>query len=111
MLAPAHGGDSWGLCAKQVPLVGIVDVSHRYPKIYVIRPQFFIPIITLLRNAARNSVRYKAELGLVKSQSIDVTNFETELESFKSAFSENYDLASNRFPTAIDEISKSIVHL
>jgi hypothetical protein len=90
---------------------GIVDVSHRYPKMYVIRPQFFIPIITLLRNAAMNSVKYKAELALVKAQSIDVTNFETELESFKAAFSKNYDLASKRFQIAIDEIDKSIDHL
>jgi hypothetical protein len=90
---------------------GIVDVSHRYPKMYVIRPQFFIPIITLLRNAAINSLQYKAELALVKAQNIDITNFETELESFKSAFAKNYDLASRRFQTAIDEIDKSIDHL
>ena len=90
---------------------GIVDVSHRFPKMYIVRPQFFIPIITLLRNAAMNAVKYKAELALVKAQSIDVTNFETELESFKSAFAKNYDLASKRFQTAIDEIDKSIDHL
>lgn len=90
---------------------GIVDVFHRYPKMYVIRPQFFIPIITLLRNAAMNSLKYKSELALVKSQNIDITNFETELEGFKSAFSKNYDLASKRFQTAIDEIDKSIDHL
>ena len=90
---------------------GIVDVSHRYPKMYVIRPQFFIPMITLLRNAAMNSLQYKAELALVKSQSIDVTNFEEKLETFKSGFSRNYDLASKKFETAIDEIDKSINHL
>jgi hypothetical protein len=90
---------------------GIVDVSHRYPKMYVIRPQFFIPMITLLRNAAMNSLQYKAELALVKSQSIDVTHFEEKLDTFKSAFSRNYDLASKKFQTAIDEIDKSIDHL
>lgn len=90
---------------------GIVDVSHRYPKMYVIRPQFFIPMITLLRNAAMNSLQYKAELALVKSQSIDVTNFEEKLEAFKSGFSRNYDLASRKFQTAIEEIDKSIDHL
>ena len=90
---------------------GIVDVFHRYPKMYVVRPQFFIPIITLLRNAAMNSLKYKSELALVRAQTIDVTNFETELESFKTAFAKNYDLASRRFQTAIDEIDKSIYHL
>ncbi len=90
---------------------GIVDVSHRYPKMYVIRPQFFIPMITLLRNAAMNSLQYKAELALVKSQSIDVTHFEEKLDTFKSAFSRNYDLASKKFLTAIEEIDKSINHL
>lgn len=90
---------------------GIVDVSYRYPKMYVIRPQFFITMITLLRNAALNSMKYKTELALVKAQSIDITNFEDELESFKSAFAKNYDLASRRFQTAIDEIDKSIDHL
>ncbi|MGD9585873.1 MAG: DUF2130 domain-containing protein [Brachymonas sp.] len=90
---------------------GIIDVSHRYPKMYVVRPQFFIPIITLLRNAALNSLKYKTELALVKSQNIDITNFENQLESFKSAFGKNYDLASRRFQTAIDEIDKSIDHL
>lgn len=90
---------------------GIVDVFHRYPKMYVIRPQFFIPIITLLRNAAMNSLKYKSELALVKAQNIDITNFESELESFKLAFAKNYDLASRRFQTAIDEIDKSIDHL
>jgi hypothetical protein len=90
---------------------GIVDVSHRYPKMYVVRPQFFIPIITLLRNAALNSMKYKAELALIKSQSVDITNFESELEAFKSAFGKNYELASKHFQTAIDEIDKSIEHL
>lgn len=90
---------------------GIVDVSHRYPKMYVVRPQFFIPIITLLRNAAMNSLQYKTELALVKAQNIDITNFENELDSFKTAFAKNYDLASRRFETAITEIDKSIDHL
>lgn len=90
---------------------GIVDVFHRFPKMYVVRPQFFMPIITLLRNAAMNSLKYKSELALVKSQNIDITNFENGLEEFKSAFAKNYDLASRRFQTAIDEIDKSIDHL
>lgn len=90
---------------------GIIDMSHRHPKMYIIRPQFFIPIITLLRNAAMNALKYKSELALVKAQNIDITNFEAELESFKSAFAKNYGLASTRFQTAIDEIDKSISHL
>jgi hypothetical protein len=90
---------------------GIVDVSHRYPKMYVVRPQFFIPIITLLRNAAQNSVRYKTELALVKAQNIDVTNFETKLEEFKTGFAMNYRRASEKFQTAITEIDKTITHL
>lgn len=90
---------------------GIVDVSHRYKKMYVIRPQFFIPIITLLRNAAMNSLSYKNELALVKAQNVDVTNFESDLEQFKNAFGRNYDLASRQFQTAVDEIDKSINHL
>ncbi len=90
---------------------GIVDVFHRYPKMYVVRPQFFIPIITLLRNAAMNAVQFKAELALVKAQNIDITHFEEQLEGFKGAFAKNYDLASRRFQTAIDEIDKSIDHL
>jgi hypothetical protein len=90
---------------------GIVDVSHRYPKMYVIRPQFFIPIITLLRNSSLKSLEYKKELALVKAQSVDITNFENDLDSFKSAFAKNYDLASRKFQTAIDEIDKSIDHL
>ena len=90
---------------------GIVDVSHRYPKMYVVRPQFFIPIITLLRNAAQNSLKYKTELALVKSQNIDITNFEDDLDAFKTGFARNYDLASKKFKTAIDEIDKTIDHL
>ena len=90
---------------------GIVDMFHRYPKMYIVRPQFFIPIITLLRNAAMNSLKYKTELAYVKAQSVDITNFENELETFKSAFARNYDLASQRFQKAIDEIDKSIDHL
>ena len=90
---------------------GIVDVFHRFPKMYVVRPQFFLSMITLLRNAAMNSLKYKTELALVKAQSIDITNFENELDSFKTAFAKNYDLASRRFQTAIDEIDKSIDHL
>lgn len=90
---------------------GIVDVSYRYPKMYVIRPQFFIPMITLLRNAALNSLKYKAELALMKAQNIDITNFEKELNNFKDGFERNYDLASKRFQLAIDEIDKSIEHL
>jgi hypothetical protein len=91
--------------------IGIVDVFHRYPKMYVVRPQFFIPIITLLRNAAMNSLKYKSELAIVKAQNIDITNFENELDTFKSAFAKKYDLASRHFQTAIDEIDKSIDHL
>jgi hypothetical protein len=90
---------------------GIVDVFHRHPKMYIVRPQFFLPIITLLRNAAMNSLQYKSELALVRTQNIDITNFENELETFKTAFAKNYDLASRRFQTAIDEIDKSIDHL
>lgn len=90
---------------------GIVDVFHRYSKMYVIRPQFFIPMITLLRNAAMKSLDYKRELALVKAQNIDITNFENDLDKFKTAFAKNYDLASRKFQTAIDEIDKSINHL
>ena len=90
---------------------GIVDVSHKHPKMYVVRPQFFIPIITLLRNAAMNSLRYKAELALVKSQNIDITNFEDNINKFKEGFAKNYDLASRKFKTAIEEIDKTIDHL
>ena len=90
---------------------GIVDVSHKYEKMYVVRPQFFIPIITLLRNAAMNSMKYKAELNLMKNQSIDITNFEDEMNAFKDGFARNYELASRKFKTAIDEIDKTISHL
>ncbi len=90
---------------------GIVDLSYKYPKMYIIRPQFFIPMITLLRNASLNSLEYKKELALVKAQNIDVTNFEEDLEKFKTAFGKNYDLASRKFQTAIAEIDKSISHL
>ncbi|WKW46596.1 DUF2130 domain-containing protein [Myroides sp. JBRI-B21084] len=90
---------------------GIVDVSHKYPKMYVVRPQFFIPIITLLRNAAMNSLKYKAELALVRNQNIDITNFEEKINQFKEGFARNYDLASRQFKNAIDEIDKTILHL
>lgn len=90
---------------------GIVDVSHRYPKMYVVRPQFFIPLITLLRNAALNAMRYKAELEHVKSQNIDITNFESELDGFKDAFGRNYDLASRQFQEAIKRIDTSIAEM
>lgn len=90
---------------------GIVDVSHLYPKMYVIRPQFFIPMITLLRNAALNSMQYKSELALVKAQNIDVSNFEQQLEDFRSAFGRNYRLASERFADAIKQIDNSIEQL
>jgi hypothetical protein len=90
---------------------GIVDKSHRYPKMYVIRPQFFVPIITLLRNAAFNALYYKTELAAARNQNLDITNFEESLNIFKDAFSRNYDLASRRFKTAIEEIDKSIEHL
>ena len=91
--------------------VGIVDVSHKYEKMYVVRPQFFIPIITLLRNAAMNSMKAKAELAIVKSQNIDITNFEENINIFKMGFAKNYDLASRQFKTAIEEIDKTIDHL
>jgi hypothetical protein len=90
---------------------GIVDVSHRYKKMYVIRPQFFIPMITLLRNAAQNSLKYKNELAIVKAQNVDITNFENELDEFRSGFARNYELASKKFKTAILEIDKTIDHL
>ena len=91
--------------------VGIVDVSHKYQKMYVVRPQFFIPIITLLRNAAMNSMQYKAELSLMRNQNVDITNFEENINSFKEGFAKNYDLASRKFKTAIEEIEKTIDHL
>ena len=90
---------------------GIVDVSYRFEKMYVIRPQFFIPMISILRNAALNSMTYKAELAVVRNQNIDITNFEESMESFKAGFARNYDLASRKFQTAIDEIDKTILHL
>ena len=91
--------------------MGIVDVSHKYTKMYVVRPQFFIPIITLLRNAAMNSMKYKAELTLIRSQNIDITNFEDNINNFKEGFARNYELASRKFKTAIEEIDKTIDHL
>ena len=90
---------------------GIVDVSYRYPKMYVIRPQFFIPMITLLRNAAQGSAEYRRELALARAQNVDVANFESEMERFKEAFGRNYRLASEKFQKAIEEIDKSIDHL
>ena len=90
---------------------GIVDVSHKHNKMYVVRPQFFIPIITLLRNAAMNSMQYKAELSLIRNQNIDITNFEDNITKFKEGFAKNYDLASRKFKTAIEEIDKTIDHL
>ncbi|KIA90446.1 DUF2130 domain-containing protein [Kaistella jeonii] len=90
---------------------GIVDTSHKFPKMYVIRPQFFIPMITLLRNAAMNSLKAKAELALVKNQNIDITNFEENINIFKESFAKNYELASRQFKTAIDEIDKTMDHL
>jgi len=90
---------------------GIVDMSHKYPKMYVVRPQFFVPIITLLRNAALGSLQYKEELALVRNQNIDITDFEDNLEKFKGGFAKNFDLASRKFKTAIEEIDKTIDHL
>lgn len=90
---------------------GIVDVSYKFDKMYVIRPQFFIPMITLLRNAAFNSLKYKQELAVVRNQNIDITHFEENMESFKQSFARNYELASKKFSTAIEEIDKTISHL
>jgi len=90
---------------------GIADVSHKFDKMYVVRPQFFIPIITLLKNAAMNSMEYKSELNLMKNQNIDITNFEEKVNVFKKGFAHNFDLASRKFKTAIDEIDKTITHL
>jgi hypothetical protein len=87
---------------------GIVDVSHKHDKMYAVRPQFFIPIITVLRNAALNSMRYKSELALIRSQNIDITNFESELDAFKDGFARNYDLAGRKFAAAIEDIDKTI---
>ena len=91
--------------------MGIVDVSYKFSKMYVIRPQFFIPIITLLRNASMNSMQYKAELTSIRNQNIDITNFEDNITKFKDSFAKNYDLASRQFKTAIDEIDKTMDHL
>ena len=90
---------------------GIVDVSHKYEKMYVVRPQFFIPIITLLRNASLNSMKYKIEMELMKNQNIDISNFEDKINAFKTGFSKNYSLANKKFLTAISEIDKTINHL
>ena len=90
---------------------GLVDVSYRFEKMYAIRPQFFLPMISILRNAALNSMAYKAELAVVRNQNIDITKFEEQMETFKSGFARNYDLASRKFQTAIDEIDKTILHL
>ncbi len=90
---------------------GITDVSHKFPKMYVVRPQFFMPIITLLRNAAFEALKYKAELALVKSQNIDITKFEEDINKFKEGFGKNYELASRKFKLAIEEIEKTIDHL
>jgi hypothetical protein len=90
---------------------GIIDVSHKYPKMYIVRPQFFIPIITILRNAAMNTLQYKTELELVKNQNIDITDFEEKINTFKEGFAKNYDLASRKFKIAIEEIDKTIDHL
>lgn len=91
--------------------MGIVDMSHKFPKMYVVRPQFFIPIITLLRNAAGNALKYKAELAAVRNQHIDITHFEENISAFKEGFARNYELASRKFKTAIEEIDKTIDHL
>ena len=90
---------------------GIVDVSYKYPKMYVIRPQFFIPMITLLRNAALNALHYKQELQVVRNQQIDISRFEENMETFKQGFARNFRLASEKFKNAIDEIDKTIEHL
>ena len=90
---------------------GIVDVSHKFNKMYVVRPQFFIPIITLLRNASMNSMQYKKELNHIRNQNIDITNFEDNITKFKEGFAKNYELASRQFKTAIDEIEKTMDHL
>jgi hypothetical protein len=90
---------------------GIVDVSYKYEKMYVIRPQFFIPMITILRNTAMNSLEYKQELANVRNQEIDITDFEDKINAFKEDFSRNYDLANRQFNTAIEEIDKTIDHL
>jgi len=90
---------------------GIVDVSYKYPKMYVIRPQFFIPMITLLRNASLNALQYKRELAVIRSQNIDISHFEEDINEFKDKFARNYRLASEKFKKAIEEIDKTIDHL
>ena len=90
---------------------GIVDVSHKYEKMYVIRPQFFIPLITLIRGMAMNSLKYKKELLMIQNQNIDISHFEDNLNTFKEGFARNYRLASDKFKKAIDEIDKTIDHL
>src|SRR5699024_1736858 len=90
---------------------GIVDVSHRYKKMYVVRPQCFIPIITLLRNAALNAVEYKKQLIIAQEQNLDISNFENNINEFKEKFGRNYRIASDKFQTAIEEIDKTITHL
>lgn len=90
---------------------GIVDVSYKYPKMYVVRPQFFIPIISVLRNAAMNSLQYKRELEVIRNQNIDITHFEEDINDFKDKFSRNFRIASEKFQKAIDEIDKTIDHL
>ena len=90
---------------------GIVDVSHRYPKMYVIRPQFFVPLISLLRNAARNSLEYRKQLAEMKNQNIDIENFEAGIDEFKRLWGMHYTNAQKRFDEAIDEIDKTIQHL
>ena len=90
---------------------GIVDKSHRYPKMYVIRHQFFIPMITILRNAAMNSMEYKAQLAVIRNQNVDITHFEENINKFKEGFARNYELASRKFKTAVEEIDKTILHL
>ena len=90
---------------------GIVDVSYRYPKMYVVRPQFFMPIISLLAKASRNAAEYKRQLVIARNQSVDVTNFENKLNEFRNGFSRNYELASKKFNTAIEQIDESIKHL
>ena len=90
---------------------GIVDMSHKFPKMYVIRPQFFIPMITILRNASLNSLQYKQELAVIRNQNIDISNFEESMNEFKEKFARNYEIASKKFKTAIEEIDKTIDHL
>lgn len=106
--------ENWSKCISAYAIIvrkSIVDVSYKYPKMYVIRPQFFIPIITLLRNAAKNSLQYRQELQSVRNQQVDIRNFEENMNAFKEGFARNYRLASEKFSTAIDEIDKTIDHL